>query len=394
LDVRQIKDSFRRLFGDEARVFSAPGRVNLIGEHTDYNDGFVLPAAIDLSTWVAVAPRTDRRLIIHSENFDETVVFELDDANAARRGKWSDYPRGVAVLLSKAGYRLSGASLYIEGDIPIGSGLSSSAAVAVATAYALLSNDGIAVDPMQVAVLCQRAENEFVGTHCGLMDQFISCFGRTGHAVLLDCRSLDYESLPLARDVKLVICNTMVSHQLASGEYNRRRAECEQGVQILSHFTAGVSALRDISSEDLERHRAELTETVYRRCRHVVTENARVLEAKAALNRADLSRLSELMKQSHLSLRDDYEVSCSELDLMVELANQVTGVYGARMTGGGFGGCTVNLVQEASVNTFRESVARGYKEATGRQPEIYVCSPEQGAREVTVQNGTSTQMRR
>src|SRR5687768_1310388 len=358
----------------EARVFRAPGRVNLIGEHTDYNDGFVMPAALNFSTWATVAPRDDRKVSVFSENFAEQLEFDLDDSGAAADGHWSDYVRGVAFMLERAGHHLRGATLSIRSEVPIGSGLSSSAAIEVATARALLENSGLNLDPVELAKLCQRAENEFVGMRCGIMDQFISCCGQKGKALLLDCRSLSYELLPLPEDARLVICNTMVRHELATGEYNARRAECEAGVSHFAGIRPEVRALRDVTEADLDRYGKDLPEVIRRRCRHVITENARVLEAGAALEKGDLNSFGQLMNKSHESLRDDFEVSCAELDLMVELARPLAGVYGARMTGGGFGGCTIYLVKADNVEEFRRVVAHGYEEATGLVPEIYVCS--------------------
>jgi galactokinase len=356
--------------------------VNLIGEHTDYNDGFVMPAALDFSTWVRLAPLEQHRLQIFSENFNEEVAVDLDDPKIAARGHWSDYPIGVAVVMERAGYRLRGAQLRIRGDVPIGSGLSSSAAIEVATACALAANSGLKIDSRELALLCQRAENEFVGARVGIMDQFISLFGRAQHALLLDCRSLEFKLLPLPDNVRLIICNTMVKHELASSAYNERRAQCEEGVRVLARDYPNVKALRDVTIEQLEAHRSELSEVVYRRCRHVITENARVIQAGEALEDHDLDRFGKLMAESHVSLRDDYEVSADELDLMVELAQKIDGVYGARMTGGGFGGSTVNLVREEKADEFRARIAEGYERVTGLKPEVYVCSAANGAQEV------------
>ena len=305
------------------RTFRAPGRVNLIGEHTDYNDGFVMPAALDFSTWVRVSPLEQHKLKIYSENFDEEVEVDLHDRDLAARGHWSDYPIGVAVILERAGYRLRGARLRIRGDVPIGSGLSSSAAIEVATACALSANSGLKIDARELALLCQRAENEFVGARVGIMDQFISLFGQAQHALLLDCRSLEFKLLPLPDNVRLIICNTMVKHELASSAYNERREQCEAGVRYLAQFYPNVRALRDVTIEQLEQHRNGLPEVIYRRCRHVVTENSRVIEAGEALEQHDLDRFGRLMGASHVSLRDDYEVSSEELDLMVELAQRL-----------------------------------------------------------------------
>jgi galactokinase len=376
------KPAFQHQLGPGAQVFRAPGRVNLIGEHTDYNDGFVMPAAIDFSTWVAILARDDRRVSVYSENFSEQIEFDLADKSLQRTGHWSDYVKGVAVALERAGHRLRGARLHLRGEVPIGSGLSSSAAIEVATGFALLANSGISIGRVDLAQLCQRAENESVGTRSGIMDQFISCCGQKGKALLLDCRSLEYKLLPLFENTPLVICNTMVKHELASGEYNTRRAECEAGVRHLSQALPSVRALRDVSLAELELHGRDLPDVIYRRCRHVISENARVIDAASALEQDDLEDFGQLMYESHGSLRDDYEVSCAELDMMVELARQVEGVYGARMTGGGFGGCTINLVKAETVEQFKRAVARGYEEATGLVPEIYVCHAAQGAEEV------------
>ena len=366
----------------EFRTFRAPGRVNLIGEHTDYNDGFVMPAAIDAWTWVKVSPLEQRKLQIYSKNFEEEIKVDLDDPNLARRGHWSDYPVGVAAILQKSGHRLRGARLQIRGDVPIGSGLSSSAAIEIATACALAANSDLKIDKRELALLCQRAENDFVGARVGIMDQFISLFGHAQKALMLDCRSLDFKLLPLPDNVRLLICNTMVKHELAASAYNERRAQCEAGVKHLAQFLPNVTALRDVTLEQLEQFGRDLPDVVYRRCRHVITENARVLAAAHALEHQDLDEFGRLMAESHQSLRDDYEVSCKELDLMVELARQIEGVYGARMTGGGFGGSTVNLVREEHVEEFRERVAREYEQVTKLKPEIYACVASEGAGEV------------
>jgi galactokinase len=378
----ELRKRFEALYGHRPRVFRAPGRVNLIGEHTDYNDGFVLPAAIDFYTWVALSSRSDRKLVLSSENFPGIAEYELDSPNHHRRHEWSDYVYGVVLVLERAGKRLRGADVLVAGEIPIGAGLSSSAAIEVATGYALLENSGHPVERVELAKLCQRAENEFVGVRSGIMDQFISCFGRTGQALLLDCRSLEYSLVALPGGISLVICNTMVKHELAGGEYNQRRSECEAGVRLLAEHMPEVRALRDVTLADLEKYGSALPPVVYRRCRHVVSENGRVLEAVRALGVGDLATVGALMAESHRSLRDDYEVSCAELDLLVDLAAQTEGVYGARMTGGGFGGCTINLVRSESVDAFRQTVARGYQERTGGAPEIYVTGAAEGVTEL------------
>jgi galactokinase len=381
VDPAVLRDRFRVLFGGEARLFRAPGRVNLIGEHTDYNDGFVLPAAIDFQTFAAAARRADRGLRIHSVNLDETVSFDLD-AGARRRGHWSDYPLGVAATLARAGHTLTGADLLLYGEVPPGAGLSSSAALEVATALALIAVAGLELSPLETAKLCQRAENEFVGTLCGIMDPFVSRFAQAGHALLIDCRSLESRAVPLPEALSLVICDSGVRHALASGEYNARRAQCEQGVRALAEVNPRVRALRDATLATLEESRSRIPPVVFARCHHVVSENERTLEAAAALERRDLSAVGRLMAASHASLRDAYEVSCRELDALVDAAAPLEGVFGARMTGGGFGGCTVNLVRADTVQAFREGVTRAFERATGRKPKIYESSAAAGASEL------------
>ncbi|MBZ5549385.1 MAG: galactokinase [Acidobacteriia bacterium] len=376
--VQTLAQDFVRRFGDVPTIYQAPGRVNLIGEHTDYNEGFVMPAAIGMCTRVAAAPRRDGKLIVRSENFSEEATFELDQLPVRGSGHWSDYVVGVAKVLAESGIPLTGANLLICGDVPVGAGLSSSASVEVAVGYALMDLAGQETDRAQLARLCQQAENEFVGARCGIMDQFVASHGKRDHALLLDCRSLDYRLLPLRADARLVICNTMVRHAIAGGEYNQRRAECEAGVKYLSRHFRSVRALRDATLEELAALSGELPDKILRRCRHVISENARVVQAAAALTRNELSAFGDLMRESHRSLRDDFEVSCAELDLMVQLVEQAQGVYGARMTGGGFGGCTINLVDASCVDAFQQSVSEGYERATGRRPEIYVCSAADG----------------
>src|SRR5689334_8300860 len=335
-----------------------------------------MPVALDLATWARVSPLESRKLQIFSENYNEEIEVDLDDKHLAPRRRWSDYPVGVAVEIEKAGYRLRGARLKLRGEVPIGSGLSSSAAVEVATACALVANSGLEIDRRELARLCRQAENEFVGARVGIMDQFVSLFGEAQHALLLDCRSLEFRLLPLPDNVRLIICNTMVKHELASSAYNERRAQCEAGAKYLGR------SLRDVTIDELEQHRDGMDEVVYQRCRHVITENARVLAAGDALELGDLRQFGKLMAESHQSLRDDYEVSSDELDLMVELANKVEGVYGARMTGGGFGGSTINLVAEDHAEVFQATVAREYERITKLKPEIYVCTAANGAEEI------------
>jgi len=384
LDQRTLglMERFRKLYGQEPLVVQAPGRVNLIGEHTDYNEGFVFPAAIGFQTQVAIAKRGDRRLVVTSENYGERVEYDLPNLPRSRRGHWSDYVVGVAGELERKVGGLPGANLLLHGDVPQGAGLSSSASLEVAVCKAFLELSERTMDGVAIALLCQKAENEFVGARCGIMDQFISVHGKKDHALRLDCRTLEYRLLPIPSDVRLVICNTMVRHSVAGGEYNRRRAECETAARFFAERVRGVKSLRDVTLEDFEKLGKEMPETIQKRCRHVLTENLRVLEAEEALQAGDLGLFGKLMGKSHASLRDDFEVSCEELDVMVQLAKQNAGVYGARMTGGGFGGCTINLVQDNHVESFRKNVAAGYEKATGHAPEIYVSSAADGARRI------------
>jgi len=381
----QLLDGFKAHFGTAASIYRAPGRVNLIGEHTDYNDGFVLPAAIEFYCWVAAAPRRDRKLVIHSENFNETVEAGLASLTPLGNKHWANYPLGVAWALGQNGESPTGANIYIVGEVPLGAGLSSSAAVEVAVGFALFNHSGHAVDRAELAQLCQKAENEFVGARVGIMDQFVSCYGRASHALLLDCRSLEHKFVRLPPDLQLVICNTMVRHELASGEYNARRAECEEGVRSLRIFLPEIRALRDVTLSQLEAHRRSLSPQVFARCRHVISENARVKSAVDAFHRGDSKALGPLLQDSHRSLRDDYEVSCRELDLMVEIAIAQPGLIGARMTGGGFGGCTINLVESAAVTDFTRKVAAEYSSQTGLTPEIYVSPASEGAQQMALE---------
>jgi len=385
-----VTKRFREVYGISPRaVFRAPGRVNLIGEHTDYNDGFVMPAAIGFYSHAAIGERVDETLSVYSEQFQETVEFSPGQLAGPPHKHWSDYVRGVAAVLQEEGYPWKGAKLVIDGQVPIGAGLSSSAAIEVATAFALTSLSGLTIPLLEVARLCQRAENTYTGARCGIMDQFVSCFGRQDHALMLDCRSLEAAYLQLPPNVRLVICNTMVRHELAGGEYNERRASCERVVETIGKFRPEVRALRDLTLEDLEHYRNQISSVDFRRCRHVITENDRVEDAKATIEGADLARFGELMYLSHDSLDRDYEVTCGELNIMVNLARELEGVYGARMTGGGFGGCTINLVESKMVPEFQATVAREYEKLTGLSPQIFVSAAAAGASELLLERQIS-----
>jgi galactokinase len=372
-----LRETFENLFERAPRLYRAPGRVNLIGEHTDYNEGLVMPAAIGLYCWVAIDSRTDRKLRVHSTNFSETITIDLDGTPRPRQD-WSDYVVGTALSLGDSGARPGGADILVHGEVPLGSGLSSSAAIEVATGYALLDLSGLPIDLVQLALACRKAENEFVGARVGLMDQFISSHGKRGHAMMLDCRSLETEPVPIPQDVQLIVCNTGVKHQLAAGEYNARRAQCEEGVRRLSSVLPQLHSLRDLTLSQLENHKGILPEVIYRRCRHVVTENERVQSAVRAFIAKDHHTVGSLMAASHESLRDDYEVSCAELNAMVEIARAQPGIVGARMTGGGFGGCTINLVKRDSADSFERCVKQEYENRFKIHPDIYLLDATDG----------------
>ena len=374
------EQSFQKIFGAPAEVVvRAPGRVNLIGEHTDYNDGFVLPAAIDRAITFAGRRRSDRTVRVHSLDFQASTEFSLDDLQKDKEHSWSNYLRGVTKFLEEDGHRLTGADVVFGGDVPREAGLSSSAAVEVGTTAFWDRLLGLKLDPVYVVRLSRRAENEFVGVPCGIMDQFISALGRRDHALFLDCRDLSYRHVPLRSDVKILVCNSGVKRALAQSEYEVRLKQCRQAVAQIASTGLAVGSLRDVEPADLETAHDTLSEILLRRARHVVSENARVLEAVRVLEEGDLDRFGELMNASHESLRDDYEVSSKELDVLVETAWKQPGVLGARMTGAGFGGCTVNLVRAEAAEAAAEAIKKGYQEALGLKAEVYICQASDGA---------------
>ncbi len=378
-------DRFRRQYGsaEGLRVFRAPGRVNVIGEHTDYNLGFVMPMALDLATFAATAPSGDGKLRIYSEMHDE--MREFDPASlrqASRTGDWTDYPIGVARELVAAGFPIAPANVLIHSTVPEGSGLSSSAALEVASALAFLS--GRTMPPLELARLCQRAEVQFVGMPCGIMDQYVSVFGREHAAVEIDCRSLEHHYVGLPEDAAFLAVNTMVKHALGASAYRERVQECAAAVQAIRERFHTVASLRDVSTEQFRQVEPLLAPVIARRARHVVTENDRVERFRAASAAGDLAAMGRLMLESHRSLRHDYEVSCPELDFLVDHAMQLEGVYGSRMTGGGFGGCTVTLLRPDAVPRFQEEIARAYETRFHLAPRIYECRAAAGAGEVTL----------
>jgi galactokinase len=378
VDLQRMVRLFSERFGAPPDiVLRAPGRVNLIGEHTDYNDGFVLPLAIDRAVWIALRPRADRAVHVWSSEFTETAQFELNRLERGGGGpSWSEYVKGTAWALECAGHRLSGWEGVIGSDVPIAAGLSSSAALELATARAFAATSQIPWDPAAMARLAQRAENEWVGVNCGIMDQMIAAVGRAGHAVLIDCRTLDITAVPLPENVVVVILDTATRRGLVDSAYNERRRQCEAAAAFF-----GVAALRDVTPDQIETRAGGLDGVAARRARHVVTENARTLAAADAMRRGDAAGLGTLMNESHRSLREDFEVSSAALDTMVEIAQGQRGCHGARMTGAGFGGCAVALVDQGASPAFVERVAAEYQRRTRLVPRLYPTGATAGAAE-------------
>jgi len=389
--TRRLVEEFRRRYEGDPIVVRAPGRVNLIGEHTDYNDGFVLPIAIEHDVRIAVRPRSDRIVRLYSINFNSDTEFDLDNLKRDEQHPWGNYVRGMAVELMKDGRLLHGMEGVVEGNVPVASGLSSSAAMEVASGLAFLAASKEVVEPRNLAVMAQSAEINYMGVRCGIMDQFVSRMGFPGHALFLDCRSLDYELVPIEMgDYVFVATDSRQSRELAGSAYNERRAQCEAAVKALSQGGAPICALRDVTLEQLEQAKDRLELIVYCRARHVVTENARVQEAVAALKGGDLSLFGQLMNESHESLRDDYEVSSPALDSLVAAAREVEGCLGSRLTGAGFGGCTVSLVRKDRLDAFREHVGRNYQEDYDLEPYFYITAAAAGAGLCTPEGCPST----
>ena len=374
-----LRAVFRRVFGSEpAATVRAPGRVNLIGEHTDYNEGFVLPLAIDRDVLAAARPRDDDVVVAYTANFDRPVRFTIGEPRRDAGEPWSDYLRGVAFVLRRRGLPLLGMDLALAGSVPVGAGLGSSAALEVAVAWAFRTVGGFALDRVELALLCQRAESEFVGVRCGIMDQFVAALGHGGHALFLDCRDLSYRHVPLPPGTKVVVTDSLLRRELAHAAYNERRAECAEAVGLLRGPLPAIRSLRDVAAKDLAEQDAVLPALLRRRARHVVGENERVLQAVAALERGDAARIGRLMDEAHASLRDDYEVSLPELDLLVAAARSA-GALGARLTGAGFGGCIVSLVPAKALPGFARALGEVYVKQTGRWPVSYTCTAADGA---------------
>jgi galactokinase len=366
----------RQLIGPPAVVVRSPGRVNLIGEHTDYNRGFVLPAAVDRGITLALKPRTDRRYILYALDLDKHLEGDLDRL-APHPERWPNYVLGVVDQLLKAGHRIDGFEMVFGGDLPIGAGMSSSAALECGVAFALNQVFALNLDRLALAKLAQAAEHSFVGVKCGIMDQIASLMSKKDHLMLLDCHDLSFRFVDFVSPVKIFLCDTQVSRALAESGYNERRAQCEAAVALLQKYQLTVHSLRDASLELLDTHRAELGPILYRRSRFVVEENLRVLAACEALARQDLNAFGQLMNQSHHGLSRQYEVSCPELDLLAQAAMALPGVLGARMMGAGFGGCTINLVQAGAEDEFMAAMASAFAKIE-KSPKIHGCTPQGG----------------
>lgn len=381
--TNKISTLFTDLFAEAPAIFRSPGRINIIGEHTDYNEGFVLPAAIDKNIFVAITKRPDNRVNLFAGDFKEQFTTDIEHIQPALN-QWPNYILGVVDQLQKKGHALSGFNLVIDGDIPMGAGLSSSAAVECAVIYALNETFNIGLSRMQMALLAQQAEHVFAGVNCGIMDQFASLFGKKDHAIKLDCRSLDYEYVPIdLHGYKIVLLNTNVKHNLAASEYNTRRKQCEEGVSIIKQYHPTVQSLRDINIEMLKDHVAPVDSLIYKRCKFVVEENERLLGACADLKQGDIKALGVKMYQAHHGLKYDYAVSCKELDFLVDQVKPIREVAGARMMGGGFGGCTINLVKEEAVENLISSISTDYAEKMKLSLTAYLVSVGNGTEACT-----------
>ncbi|HEY0042668.1 MAG TPA: galactokinase [Flavisolibacter sp.] len=377
--ITSVREKFQQRFGETPQVFRSPGRVNIIGEHTDYNNGFVLPAAIDKAVYVGISKRSDDQIFLYSEEFNEEHNTDLVTVMPTDK-QWPNYILGVVDQLKKRGYEIHGFNLNIDGDVPVGAGLSSSAAVECSVAFALNEIFELGIEKEELAEIGQKAEHTFAKVMCGIMDQFASVFGKEDHVIKLDCQTLDYDYVPLKLEgYKLLLLNTNVKHSLASSEYNTRRAECAEGVELINSGGENVTSLREVTLDMLDRHVKPQNETVYRRCKYVVEENQRLLTACEALQNGDLETLGQKMYGSHDGLSKEYEVSCKELDFLVEAVRDNPAVLGARMMGGGFGGCTINIVKEEEIDTLVQQLTTQYKEAMGLELTSYVAQIENGS---------------
>lgn len=380
-DADVLRENFRQRFHAAPLLFRSPGRINIIGEHTDYNEGFVLPAAIDKAAYVAVSKRNDDNIKLASLAFDETYTCKISEVRPLK--SWTDYVLGIIDQLTKHGIDIGGFNFVLDGDIIIGAGLSSSAAVECSVLYSLNELFALGLSKIQMVKMAQAAEHEFAGVKCGIMDQFASVFGKADHAIQLDCRSLEYQYVPLHMEgIKIVLFNSNVSHSLASSEYNTRRQQCEQGVAWVQQQMPKVQSLRDVSLEMLQQHVLPKDALIYKRCKYVLEENLRLLAACDDLKKGDTAALGQKMFRTHEGLSKEYEVSCSELDWLVQYVHNEKDVLGARMMGGGFGGCSINLVKENAVDALVEKVNAQYRQATGLTLSAYVVQIADGTEEI------------
>lgn len=377
-NVKKLILKFKELFSKNPLIIRSPGRINLIGEHTDYNEGFVLPAAIDKNIFFAIAPRDDKKCLLYAADLKDGFEFEIN--NFCKSEKiWPNYLMGVVDQLKKCKFEIKGFNCVFGGDIPIGAGLSSSAAIEAGLAFSLNEIFELNIEKINLVKLSQRAENEFVGVQCGIMDQFINIFGKENKVLKLDCRTLEYEYYPFElNDLQIVLCDTQVKHSLASGEYNTRRTQCEEGVRTLSKLDNKINSLRDVNLDFLNSHRSVLDFTIFKRCEYVIKENSRVDAACRDLEVGDIISFGQRMYESHEGLRDEYEVSCKELDTLVEIAFNHEAVSGARMMGAGFGGCTINLVKKDGLEDFKENITKKYSAQIGKSIKIYITRFESG----------------
>ncbi|MBU2563381.1 MAG: galactokinase [Actinobacteria bacterium] len=384
-DLNKLRKIFNEKFTDTGLAkgaFSAPGRVNLIGEHTDYNEGFVLPMAIGKEIIMLGQLRNDRLVQVYDLVYKTKIKFSLDNLTPLKKDTWANYLMGVMDEIQKAGYPLLGANIIFSSNIPQRAGLSSSAALEVVTALTMAKLNLLEIKPVEMAHLCRRAENNFVGVACGIMDQYVSCLGQKNYALFIDCRSNEYELIPFRNhDYQIVICNSKIQRGLINSEYNKRREQCKKATEFFAHKLGHkIQALRDVTIDEYKKYQRQLPEIIARRARHVIFENYRVQAGIQALRTGNYSTFGQLIIESHQSLKDDYEVSCEELDLLVDLALKQEGVLGARMTGAGFGGCTVNLIEQNYIDGFKKSIKNEYKKITGIIPDIYVTPPAEGAK--------------
>ena len=389
--IRQIEEEFQDRFGDRYKLIKSPGRVNLIGEHTDYNDGFVLPAAVEKSIVLAINPNGTNICRFYAVDKKETFETELsEDLHRSEQG-WPNYLLGVVDQLRKHGYEVDGFDCVFGGNVPIGAGMSSSAALEGGVLFGLAELNDWEIPPVEMAKIAQKAENEFVGVQCGIMDQFASLNGKEGYALKLDCRNLDYEYFPFNRDdIQIVLCDTQVRRELASSEYNVRRQQCEQGMEALQQWDSEIDSLRDVELSLLFRHEKDMDPTIFKRCKYVVEENKRVIQACNDLRQGAMHSFGQRMYQSHAGLRHEYEVSCKELDVLVDIARDLKGVFGARMMGGGFGGCTINLVQKDHVDSFTNQIKEKYQQQMDKQIKVYRTNVSSGTHLISEQKITSS----